>query len=463
MKSLAKIIHRYCLSAALIILFFFCVNFSAFLFFGYQSTEDEGKNMQIRYQMDVIGSSLAQDAGGIYLTQKGYETLGETEFIWAMALNSKGKVVWSWQLPKEIPTQYSLQDVAVFSRWYLKDYPVRVWSYGEYLMVFGNARNSIVKLNLVAWEKGILRLPIYAKIFISLNLVMIIFIVLLFGYRFYRSLKPLAEGIDRLSRQEAVNLKERGMISELAKKINHTSVILEKQSVKLKQRDEARTDWIAGVSHDIRTPLALIMGYSDSLAASPALGTEEKAQAEAICRQSVVIRQLIEDLNLTSKLAYHAQPLHMAEFSPALLLRECVAEFYNEGLEQGYEIDVLISESAEKIRMNGDAGLWKRALRNLLGNSIRHNPGGCVIDAVLEENAGKCSYYIRDYGKGIPGEVVEILSCEDENPLECKIHIMGLRLVKQIARAHEGDLIFRKREEGNFDAALILGYTKEEK
>ena len=77
-----------------------------------------------------------------------------------------------------------------------------------------------------------------------------------------------------------------------------------------------------------------------------------------ICRQSLVIRQLIQDLNLTSKLAYHAQPLHKTEFSPAILLRECVAEFYNEGMEQNYEIEVAVTEEGEQVRITGDEGLW---------------------------------------------------------------------------------------------------------
>lgn len=71
-------------------------------------------------------------------------------------------------------------------------------------------------------------------------------------------------------------MREKGMASELAGKLNRTSSILQKQKEKLEQRDRARTEWIAGVSHDIRTPLALIMGYSDELSREKGLGEEEK-------------------------------------------------------------------------------------------------------------------------------------------------------------------------------------------
>lgn len=133
---------------------------------------------------------------------------------------------------------------------------------------------------------------------------------ILLGYRFYQALKPLGRGLEKLSREEEVKLREKGMTGILAAQLNRTSEILQEQKKRLTKRDLARTEWIAGVSHDIRTPLALIVGYTDRLSKSPNLNQEEKALADAVCRQSLVIRQLITDLNLTSKLAYEAQPLN---------------------------------------------------------------------------------------------------------------------------------------------------------
>lgn len=175
-----------------------------------------------------------------------------------------------------------------------------------------------------------------------------------------------------------------------------------------------------------------------------------------ICRQSLVIRQLIQDLNLTSKLAYHAQPLHKTEFSPAILLRECVAEFYNEGLEQNYEIEVAVTEEGEQVRLTGDVGLWKRALRNILGNSIRHNPAGCRITAGLKVGEGSVYYEIRDSGPGIPEKISDILEGRKREAEE-GAHIMGLRLAGQIAAAHRGELQFIRRENGCCDIRLVLG------
>lgn len=83
--------------------------------------------------------------------------------------------------------------------------------------------------------------------------------------------------------------------------------------------------------------------------------------------------------------------------------------FINEGLEQNYEIEVIVTEEGEQVRLTGDLGLWKRALRNLLGNSIRHNPSGCRVTAALKIQEGSVCYEIRDSGTGIPGKIADIL------------------------------------------------------
>lgn len=354
--------------------------------------------------------------------------------------------------------------------------------------MFGSPKHLVGKYNVEFPKKMIENLFLYVKIFLLVNILVVLLFVLCFGYRFYCSLKPVAEGIDKLSRQEQVHLKEKGMTGELAKKLNQTSEILVNQRRRLKQRDQARTDWISGVSHDIRTPLALIMGYADQLMESrnaDGKREEEKCSigpkqdtgkiADAIRRQSLIIRQLIQDLNLTSKLAYGVQPLRQEKCLPSRLLRECVADLYNEGLDQNYDIEVGISKEAEQICIFADEELVRRALRNLIGNSIRHNPKGCRIEVVLRCRKDYVEYRVLDTGPGIPENVVQGLAylerkekhasddciSDEFETGEKTPHIMGLRLTQQIARAHGGNLIFIKRTGGTYDASLRIGRSEE--
>lgn len=455
MKSLFRIIRRYSLSAGLIITVILGCNVAAFIWLGYVTSKDLQKNLNTRGTMEAIGAQLAQDDGDSGETYKisetGEELLEQSRFVWAMALDPEGNMVWQWKLPPKIPHSYTLQEVASFTRWYLEDYPVRVWRSGELLLVFATDPQVESRHSIFMSLDFARSIPFYIKVLLVVNVAVILLFILCFGWRFYRSLRPIVEGIEKLSQEEPLHLREKGMAAELAGKLNQTSAVLQRQSRMLSQRDEARTEWIAGVSHDIRTPLSLIVGYADRLAESEALGEEEKAMARTLQRQSMIIRQLIQDLNLTSKLAYQSQPLNKALCSPALLLRECVADFYNEGLELDYDISVVISEKAERARICADAGLLSRALRNLIGNSIRHNPQGCRIEVRMIASENKISCRICDSGPGIREEVVKNM----DKP-EREIHIMGLRLTAQIAKAHGGSLIFCKRESGTYDVQLEI-------
>lgn len=240
------------------------------------------------------------------------------------------------------------------------------------------------------------------------------------------------------------------MTQYLKEKINQTSALLEKQRRELERRDMARTEWIAGVSHDIRTPLSLIVGCADEMETDASLPEETRQKAEMIRSKSFCIKKLIEDLNLTSKLTYHMQPLRREEYVPAVWIRRTVAKMLNNGeIPDSCEVDIRMEPVLEKLCLRGDVRLLSRALQNLLGNSIKHNPGGChiLIQAQTAEE-GFC-FCVKDDGKGVPEEIQAIVQ-EERNAAvkEMKAssdtgpHVMGLFIVKQIAGAHDGRLWF---------------------
>ena len=459
MKSLFKIIRRYISSTILLILFVILLNIMALSYvalrYGEGLDEMSGSSTpSASEQMEIIAGELTRTPDGWQLSQEGSSVLKENQYLWAMLLDGKGDVVWDWQLPQDFARSYSLSDVARFSRWYLHDYPVRVWEYGDGILVLGQDPDRFFRVILLFNDLYLNAVSQYAVIFFILNSALILGLTLWFGYRFYRSLRPLARGVDALAENRPVLLSEKGITEELARKLNQTSRILERQSEKLRQRDNARTEWISGVSHDIRTPLALITGYAEALAAEETLSPENHQRAESIRRQSLTIRQLILDLNLTSRLEYNAQPLHMESYRPAVLLREIAADYYNEGLKECYEINIRIAEDAEQVCLTGDTGLMKRALRNVIGNSIRHNPDGCRITVHLLYDVGNVIWRFSDSGPGIPKKVADVLQGRAQE--NSSLHIMGLRIVTQIISAHGGRVRFPGNRDGACGIEFIL-------
>lgn len=457
MKSLLKIIRRYSLTVGAIFIILLLCNVAVFFGISYMTVRDAGNTRYGRDAMEQVGGEMSERDGTVRISAEGEDLLESSSFVWAMALDGDGNAVWEWRLPKEIKKSYSLWEVSAFSRWYLKGYPVRTWKSGELLLVFGCGREEMARYDLLMSRKVFEFIPVYVRTAAVANLAVILLFIFCFGFRFYQSVKPAAEGIEKLALGEAADVPESGPMEELARKINGVSEKLLKQQRELERRDEARTAWIAGVSHDIRTPLSLIMGYADKLAKDPSLAKDSRGTAEMMKRQSLIIRQLIADLNLTSKLAYQAQPLKKKLCSPAAVLRDCAADFYNGdlqtftegGISEDFSIEIIVGKEAEGVRISADEGLLKRALRNLIGNSIRHGGEGCQVTVSLSAGESEVRWLIKDTGSGIPEAVVQNMGAQ-----EGTVHIMGLRLADQIARAHGGKLSFIRRDGGNYDAEV---------
>lgn len=96
----------------------------------------------------------------------------------------------------------------------------------------------------------------------------------------------------------------------------------------MKARDEARSNWISGISHDIRTPLSMILGYASEMEDNSDLPKEQRHQSGIIRRQGEKLRSLVSDLNLVSMLEYEMQPLHLKDIRLSVLARQVVADFF---------------------------------------------------------------------------------------------------------------------------------------
>lgn len=305
------------------------------------------------------------------------------------------------------------------------------------------------------------------------NIGVLLALVAAFGYMYYKKSKAVTEAIDMLAEGREVNIPEKGVTSDLAESINLTSDILKRQREIIERRDNARSEWIRGVSHDIRTPLSIVMGYAEVLADDDQLSEGNRKYAETIKEQSIKIRDLVEDLNLAMKLEYNKQPLRLSDFSPAALLRESVG-----GIMDTYEnsdrfdVELIILPEFEKLKLTADRMLIKRVLDNILGNALRHNAAGCSVLCFAYKSADMAIVEITDDGKGIPEDIAsainsfqselgrgfktgresdteaearaigELYENEDEERLAGK-HIMGLRIAKQIMLAHGGNLIIK--------------------
>ena len=261
MKSLLRIIRRYVFAAFFIIILILFLDIAAYIAMFFGLGDDIYGN---RSNLITVSEELTETDGQFSLSPEG-ESILVSHYAWGMLLDVSGNAIWTWNLPEEIPTFFTVPEAASFSRWYLHDYPVYVWQHDRGLLVLARPKGSFWKLNINRPQQLMKRLPAYVLLILTIDLLLIFSVAALAGGQLYKALRPIVNSIRDLEKKDQVHLPETGMLSELSVSLNKTSALLAEQEEKLAQRDHARAAWISGVSHDIRTPLSLIMGYAKEL------------------------------------------------------------------------------------------------------------------------------------------------------------------------------------------------------
>lgn len=443
MKGFIKIIMRYVLSAGGIAIIILLINFILLISWIAYSSKDSNE----KYRISEISDKLKRD-GNNFILSDDISSLIKDKFEWAMLLSDDGKVIWSENLPEDVPLSYKVSDIASFSRWYLNDYPVKVWKHPDGLFVLGDKKNSTWKFVIEIPQKVMENLPKWLATVLIINFITAIFLAFLFGIRFFLHLRKVVNGIENMAEKKPVSLSIKGTFKDLANNINITSKELIRQQKLIEKRDTARNNWITAVSHDIRTPLSMIMGYSSNLEENSKFSEEDRKQFSVIRFQSEKIKQLVNDLNLAVKLEYEMQPLNMKNFYIAEVLRKVVVEYLNNLCNDKYTINLSISDEAQGFKLNGDIRLFERALNNIIGNSIKHNDEGCDIFIDMTKKFNGCQIEIKDNGSGFDNSVLEKLnfSTEMSNGVS---HGLGLFIVKRIITVHGGTIQFRNWENGS--------------
>lgn len=340
------------------------------------------------------------------------------------------------------------------------DYPVFVWEHDEGLVVIGYPKYSLAKYQHILPASWVSSLPLRIVSLIIGNIMLALILSLLIGSKLIQSIRPLTKAIQDLAKDREVFVEPKGILATLAQSVNGASALLQQKNQSLKSRDEARSNWIAGISHDIRTPLSMVLGYASEMEESNNIPMEQRRQASIIRQQAEKLRSLVNDLNLVSMLEYEMQPLNKRPIRLSTLARQIASEFLNNGLDERFMLEIEILD--EGVQVNGDEKLLARAITNLIQNSINHNPGGCEILLQTSFNATNktCSFIVVDNGKGISqnklSDLLELpYSSKRKRPSQ-NGHGLGLPMVARIAKAHQGYLILSSDTGKGVKAEIVL-------
>ena len=417
-KTALKIFVLFSVTAGVIATILMVINFFSVALVGSDvSTVSSGQ----RALLAEISDSLEAGSREVLLPE-GY---------WCMLIDESGNVVWDQDKPDDVPDTYTINDIARMSRWFLNDYPVytRTEDYG--LLVLAKPKNAVGKYQMeysMSWFDSLPQRLVYVLLF---NLLLATVLACIFGTSLYRRIRELTRGLSDLRAEKPVKLRERGIFRDIYRNINITSSAIERKNKALSIRESARRNWIAGISHDIRTPLSVITGYAEALSENKELSENNKHRAEVIVSNSMKIKKLIEDLNLISSMEYDMQPSKRQPVKICPLIRRVSAEILNNKMSDRFS--VALDLKAEGAAVMGDEGLLKRAVFNIINNAVTHNKDGCTIQIKEYEKGGNIVIEIRDNGTGVPDSVLENI---DKIPKTT--HGIGLPMAYRIVSVHNG-------------------------
>jgi len=228
-------------------------------------------------------------------------------------------------------------------------------------------------------------------------------------------------------------------IHVLTNRFLQMSQAIERQMEALRNRDELRREWTANVSHDLRTPLASLRGYIETLSVKGAdLAPEElRLYMQIALRQADQLGRLVDALFELARLESGTVAPKVESFSIAELLQDVVQRFRVRAESQAVELRALLDTS--KVTVLADIGLIERAIANLLENAISHTPAGGQVRVEMTVETGLVRVRVVDTGSGIdPEHLSHIFDryYRAQGSTDRRHAGLGLSIVKSIMTLH---------------------------
>ncbi len=246
---------------------------------------------------------------------------------------------------------------------------------------------------------------------------------------------------DRLDLPTVMHEEPKDEIDRLASTFKEMARRIEQQVASLKQADSQRRELVADVSHDLRTPMATLQGYIETLLMKDdTLSQEERRNyLDIAIRHCNRLNKLVADFFELAKLEAHDMRIHREPFNMGELVQDVVQKFELRAHEK--KITIVTNIGSDLPFVSADIALAERVLENLLENAIRHTPQEGSVSIVLRPTEDNVEIRLSDTGPGIPDDerprIFDRFYQLDKSRKGRSGHSgLGLAITKQILELH---------------------------
>jgi len=219
-----------------------------------------------------------------------------------------------------------------------------------------------------------------------------------------RALGDAVRAFERGDRGRRVALRGRDEIAALGRSFNDMAATIEADMEKLTGAERMRKELVANVSHDLRSPLASIQGYLETILLKDGQLTPEERRRflEISLKNTASLQRLVEELFELVKLDTRQVQVKRERFQIAELAQDAVLKLKPGADAAGVSLTV---EGPRNLPLvSGDIGMVERVLTNLIENALRYTPSGGSIQVALSPRDDAVEVSVVDTGSGIGPE-----------------------------------------------------------
>ncbi|HKJ72103.1 MAG TPA: phosphate regulon sensor histidine kinase PhoR [Gammaproteobacteria bacterium] len=207
-----------------------------------------------------------------------------------------------------------------------------------------------------------------------------------------------------------------------------------------------REDFVANVSHELRSPLTSLRGFGETLIADPELPTQQRQEFLRIMDDQIRrMQSLVDDLLTLSRL--EAQPSKAPDTPVALdaLLAGLADQYQARATDQGITLTLPAAEEIAGLKVRGEAEALAQALGNLVDNALKYTPEGGQVSVSVDSGEGRVAIRVSDSGIGIDPQHLPRLTERFYRVDKGRSRAvggtgLGLSIVKHILHHHGGSL-----------------------
>jgi signal transduction histidine kinase len=228
------------------------------------------------------------------------------------------------------------------------------------------------------------------------------------------------------------------------KEINNLLDNNQKTMVNYRKMEEAMRKMLSNVSHDLKTPLTVILGYVETVNIDSTLSSEEREKVlSKVQNKTIELLNLIDKFFNLAKLESGDKDIPITRMNMNEVCRKNILSFYDVLTDRGFDVRINIPENSFYVFGNEEA--FDRILNNLISNAIKYGAEGNVLGLDVSADDEFVYVIIWDRGKGInelhKDEVFERLyTLEDSRNKSYQGSGLGLTITKRLVEKLDGEI-----------------------